>query len=128
MKSRKELVVVWGSLAAFAILGSAAGTQYLGAEHCTVHRTRLVPGLIPMRRGMLREIPKPWHLFPNANSIRTSGCDSTWTWPYAVVSYCPQCRKAEAAWLRTPRIRSGAQFVLYHRQWVAWRRTHSPTY
>lgn len=71
---------------------------------CEVHNLTLEAGRVPIRYGLIRpastEIDARQTQFPHARSFHLGGCEVTSISPrHARVSYCPECRKAEAAWM-----------------------------
>jgi hypothetical protein len=69
---------------------------------CEVHGIPLQVGLARIRYGLpgrqyLRERDEKWRLFPNANLSVLGGCEPKVA-AQMKISYCPECRKGEAAW------------------------------
>lgn len=68
---------------------------------CKVHNIPLQNGVVPIEYGLTRfteeDLEAESNLFPHANSTYLGGCvvrDAK----RARVSFCPECRKAEAVW------------------------------
>jgi TonB family protein len=77
-----------------------------GKTRCKVHgvplkkdRLEIEYGLMGYKVGYLEAQRKS---FPNANSSALGGCIVEET-KFAIVAYCPKCRKAEARWSRAHR-------------------------
>ena len=77
-----------------------------GKTRCKVHgvllkkdRLEIIYGLTAYKVGYVEAREK---LFPNANTNALGGCIVEET-KFAIVAYCPKCRKAEARWSRAHR-------------------------
>jgi hypothetical protein len=70
-------------------------------KSCEVHGVPLQEGVVPIKYGLRKpteeEIEASTKLFPHAKSDYNPGCVEEEA-KRARVNFCPECRKAEAAW------------------------------
>jgi len=126
----REKKLLTACLMAFGVLAAPVIWSNWTGVHCSVHRVSLRRGFEPVIYGDVGVPLTPRFLFPNANSRVYGGCIvSSFSPPYAVVEYCPQCREAEAQWFTAhPANSLPSNWTQLFAQNERWWKTHSPTY